>query len=172
MKTLYLLRHAKAEPASGPRSDADRPLAPRGRIASSSIGEYIKKEHYAPDVALVSPAARTIETYERVMSAAGFSPEWQRVKKLYLATAGDMLDQVHHLDDRYGSVLIVAHNPGLHHLSLALSDPAPTERRRTLEIKYPTGALTVLRFDAAHWTDIAPGHGKFVDFVTPEEFEG
>jgi phosphohistidine phosphatase len=73
------------------------------------------------------------------------------------------------VDDAFSSLLLVGHNPGMHHISLLLSDPRRTELRKTLEIKYPTCALAVISFEQKHWDKLAPSEGKLIDFMTPED---
>jgi phosphohistidine phosphatase len=167
MKTLYLLRHAKAEPGSKDISDPDRGLAPRGREACELVGKYMSRKMYRPDAALCSTSTRTRQTLELVKAAAGFESKDYFESRLYLAEAPELLSQVQALVDGVRSVLVVGHNPGMHHAALLLSVPKRSQLRMNLELKYPTATLTVLRFDISHWADLAPGQGELVDFVTP-----
>ncbi len=50
MKTLFLLRHAKAANAPAGMDDADRPLNEIGREACARVGLYIKKQHIIPEI--------------------------------------------------------------------------------------------------------------------------
>ncbi len=168
MKKLYLLRHAKAEPGSKDLGDKERPLAARGRLACTMMGNYIKEKSYVPDVAIASPSARTSETFERIVEAAGASVPVQFIDKLYLATADEMLHYIRLLSDKASSVLLVGHNPGMHHLALILSRPERTALRIKLELKYPTGSLAVLGFSGDYWKDVIPGEGTLTDFITPQ----
>jgi len=169
MKTLYLLRHAKAEPGGKDVSDPERILSARGREACITVGTYMKAKKYVPGVVLCSPSARTKETLERVVLAAGIQPEHRFENTLYLATAEEILRAIHALNDDVSSAMVVGHNPGMHHISLLLSRPKHTELRTTLELKFPTCAFAVLRFDHERWEDVVPGEGMLLDFVTPGE---
>ena len=55
MLRLLLLRHAKAAWPPGVL-DVDRPLAARGQEASVTMGNYLKRECFAPDLVILSPA--------------------------------------------------------------------------------------------------------------------
>jgi len=168
MKTLYLLRHAKAEPGTKVISDRDRVLSARGREACDAVGAYMKAKEYLPAFMLSSPSARTKETLEHVAKALGPKNVAHRFEEsLYLATAGEILHAVQSLGDDIASAMVVGHNPGMHHLSLLLSEPRHTKLRTTLELKYPTCALAVLRFATKSWASIAPGFATLADFVTP-----
>jgi len=168
MKILYLLRHAKAESGGVGMNDEDRALSERGRRASASIGNYMKKKDYIPQLALCSSSVRTRQTLEEVARAAGTVWPARFEKSLYLATAEEMLRVIAQADDACASLLVVGHNPGMHHLALLLADPEPEDLHHALELKYPTGTLTALKISGAHWSDIAPGAGQLTDFVTPE----
>ena len=61
MRRLMLLRHAKSNWPAGV-ADRDRPLAARGREAAPLIGGYLAEELLLPDLVLISPARRTVET--------------------------------------------------------------------------------------------------------------
>ena len=65
MRRLLLLRHAKSDRPPGV-ADIDRPLNPRGRRAAPAIAGYLDAEELRPDLAIVSPSARTRETFAAV----------------------------------------------------------------------------------------------------------
>jgi len=163
MKTVYLLRHAKAESAKGAQEDIERKLAPAGREACAVVGVYMKKKEYVPDFVLCSAACRTQETFELAMQAAGMSPPYRLEKKLYATTVDYILSQLRLLDDAIGSAMVVGHNPIMHQFALTLAKTKATDMRRSLEMRYPTGALTVLRFAADSWNDVERWQGELVD---------
>lgn len=167
MKTLYLLRHAKAEPARGRETDSERTLSVNGQQTCQLVGAYMKAKHYLPEQVVASAARRTVETCEMTLKAAGINPPVDVQKNLYLATAEDLLHAIRQMEDGTPSVMMVGHNPGLHHLALALAEPVHSNLYVLLDIKYPTGALAVLHFDCASWQDISPGRGELADFMTP-----
>jgi phosphohistidine phosphatase len=171
MKTLYLLRHAKAEPASKVISDQERSISARGHTACLAIGDYMKSKRYLPQFALCSPSARTRETLECVSEAASLIIEHRFENSLYLATAEEILNAIHSVSDDLDSLIIVGHNPGMHHAALLLAETNPGPLRATLELKYPTCALAGLRFACDRWRYIAANKGKLIDFVTPGEFD-
>src|ERR1700754_2302322 len=68
MRTLVLLRHAKAEhPEVG--SDFDRRLTTRGKADAAAAGVWLAAEGIRPELVLCSAAARTRETWDAVADA-------------------------------------------------------------------------------------------------------
>lgn len=169
MKTLYLLRHAKAEQGDAVIRDEDRALNERGREACEHIAGYMRRKGYSPQHVFCSPAKRTKETLALIAQGMGVELPTTYEKKLYLATAGDMLAQIHAADDTLNSLLLVGHNPGMHHLAALLTTNDFSALRHTLELKFPTGTLVVAEFAIDHWRSLQPDSGKLKDFVTPSE---
>lgn len=169
MKTLHLLRHAKAESGAKDISDRERKLSVRGREACILVGEYLKKKDYLPDLVLCSPSVRTRETLERVATAMAVRFKHRFENTLYLAAAETILRVIQTADDAADAVMVIGHNPGMHHIALLLCEPQRSKLRALLELKFPTCALAVLRFDCERWADVAAKEGTLVDFVTPGE---
>ena len=71
MKTLFLLRHAKSDWAGPALSDFERPLNARGRKAARAMGREFRRLGLAAERILASPAARVVETLERVAEGYG-----------------------------------------------------------------------------------------------------
>src|SRR4051812_19979823 len=63
MLRLILFRHGKAERSAPSGKDFDRPLAPRGDTDARLVAEALLAAGYVPDLALVSSAKRTRETW-------------------------------------------------------------------------------------------------------------
>jgi phosphohistidine phosphatase len=159
MKTILLLRHAKSDWGDRNMADIDRPLNRRGQAAAPVMAAWIAAHDLCPDVILCSTARRTRETLALVRPALkGKVPEVLD-EGLYLAEVPVLLDRLRGLDDGVGTVLLIAHNPGLEDLAAELSSFAG---------HMPTAGLVVLQFDVAAWTEITSGGGKLHAFVTPK----
>lgn len=164
MKRLLLLRHAKSSWDDPALPDHDRPLAPRGRRAAERMGEHLRSNLPTPDLVLSSSAARTRETLQR--SRAFGDAEVRVEHELYAAGADTILEWIHAIADRFETVAVVGHNPGIQDLALMLSG-AGQDRDRMAE-KFPTGALAVLEVDGP-WRELGPGAARLVSFVAPRE---
>src|ERR1700710_2703478 len=113
MRRLILFRHAKAEPRALTGEDIGRPLDPQGRKDAALMGAVLAGEGLTPDLVLVSSAKRTQETWACLASA--FPAAKSRVcADLYNASAEEIAAEVGACGVQAGTVMVVAHNPGLH----------------------------------------------------------
>ena len=168
MLTISLLRHAKSDWIAPELSDFERPLAPRGVKAAPIIDQFMHEHHIKPDLILCSTAKRAMETLNLLKHTFVASPEIVFEDKLYMATAREMLDIATSVSQSCNHVMLIAHNPGMHILALALAEMGQSKTHLELMQKYPTAALTVLDFDITDWADLAPGRGVIRHFVTPK----
>jgi phosphohistidine phosphatase len=162
VKTLYLLRHAKAVPESA-LGDARRVLAKRGRKAAQAIAALLGTLKPAPELVLCSTSARTRETLELVLPALDPAPEVSYEDGLYLAQASELLERLRKLPKNSQSVLLVGHNPGLHELGARLAaDPG------RLAEGFPTAALASLQIPGS-WAELQYQKAKLVLYQTAKE---
>lgn len=170
MGRLMFLRHAKSDWPAG-IDDHERPLAKRGRRASPMMGKYMASDGLVPDLAVISTARRTQETWELSCPAFTLSIARQDERRIYEAPAGSILDVIHETDDDIHVLLLVGHNPGLQDLALQLVATASETDLSRLREKYPTGGLAVIDFDIESWREAAPATGELVRFVTPKSID-
>jgi phosphohistidine phosphatase len=168
VRTLYLLRHLKSSWDEPGLADRERPLAPRGRRAGKKLVRHLPRAGVAPDLVLCSPSVRTRETLEAVLPALG-DPEVRFPRELYAAPEDVLLEVVQGVRADLRSVLVIAHNPGLQDLALALTGDGDEDARRRVGEKLPTGSLVTLTFRAETWADVEPGAGELTGFVVPRE---
>ncbi|MGK6313338.1 SixA phosphatase family protein [Neorhizobium sp. DT-125] len=169
-RRLILLRHAKSAWPEGV-ADKERPLATRGRKAAPLIGDYMAREGLLPDLALVSPARRTRETWMLVRDELPGDGEVRDHAGVYEVSAMKILDILAQVEPVYRNVLIVGHNPGLQELALLLTGTGNADARRKMAEKFPTAGLAVIDFDAADWREISEGSGRLERFVTPRSLK-
>lgn len=166
MRRLLLLRHAKSDrPAGVP--DLDRPLDARGRAAAPRMGAYLASEGLHPDLALVSPARRTRETWEAVAAALGAVPS-EIVGAIYEAPPEALLAAIRARPDSAGTLILVGHNPGLEALADGLVASGPREARDRMAKGFPTGALAVIVFEAEGWHAVGRD-GRLERFIRPKD---
>jgi phosphohistidine phosphatase len=171
MKTLCLLRHGQA----GRRidlQDFDRPLSAAGVEAAGQIAATLRGAGLLPDLVLCSGARRARQTWEVMdgqltdQEADGLTLDLR--EDLYLASETRLLIALRKLPDAASSVLLIAHNPGLHRLARELAGPGSrAEALARLGRDFPAAGLAVLAFDAARWADLAPGRARLTDFLNP-----
>ena len=112
MYTLILLRHAKAVKSTG--DDFSRILTNDGGEDALRAGTALRDRGLAPDLALVSPSARTRQTFEAVRSATERDiGEVRYPDALYNGTSQVIRDLVGAVDPAMKCVMVVGHNPGI-----------------------------------------------------------
>lgn len=169
MKQLLLLRHAKSSWDDPALADFDRPLAPRGLKAAPLMGRELARRDWLPDLALVSPALRTRETWRLVSAELPARVPVEFAEGLFDATAGDILAEVQQAMASAGCLLVLGHNPGLEDLARRLAGPrSDAGARRKLEEKFPTGALARFVVDDG-WADLAFGTARLMHCIRPKD---
>ncbi len=167
MRTLLLLRHAKSSWNDPGESDHDRTLTPRGRRAAELVALYLAQRRDPPSYALCSSARRAQDTLAPLRHRIDIPVETAR--GLYLADPDALLAHLAQVGDREASVLVVAHNPGLHELALRLAADGDAAARARLREGFPTAALAILDLDIERWDEIRPGCGSLVELRVPRD---
>lgn len=170
MRRLMLLRHTKSDWPSGV-DDHERPLARRGRHAGPLMGNYMAREGLLPDLAVISTARRTRETWELVCPAFAEPIAELDERRIYEAPAGSIIDVIHETGIDIHTLLLVGHNPGLQDLALDLIGRADGNDLGRLREKYPTGGLAVIDFDIGSWSEVAARAGRLERFRTPKTLD-
>jgi phosphohistidine phosphatase len=168
-RMLTLVRHAKAEHASG-NPDHSRELAPRGRKDSRAIGAWLGDPANAVlhGLALCSTSERTRQTLEGICSGGALELDMRFDERIYDASAASLLEVLREVPDSVTAVLMIGHAPGIPVLatSLAHDDSGSSDVMDRLSLGFPTSALAVLGFDGS-WAGLAPQTAYLRDFVVP-----
>ncbi|HXV00100.1 MAG TPA: histidine phosphatase family protein [Caulobacteraceae bacterium] len=150
MRRLILFRHAKTEARPAGVEDFDRMLVERGRADSVLMGGVIAAAGFAPELAIVSPAARARETWELASPAfPGARCEFR--PGLYEATPEEVFAELDEETARAQTVMVVGHNPSLQELAVNLlieSSGSATDIEK-LSAGFPTAAAAVFEIDSA-----------------------
>ena len=170
MRQLLLLRHAKSSWDDPALADFERPLALRGRQAAPLIGREMARRGWLPDLALVSAAVRSQQTWELVCGqwSAG-TPAAAFTEAIYEAAPRDILGEIRQVSADVRCLLVVGHNPGLELLARDLAGPGtnPAVLAR-LKAKFPPAALA--RFEiATGWPELCAGSARLMDFIRPRD---
>ncbi|WP_137933757.1 SixA phosphatase family protein [Mesorhizobium comanense] len=155
MKQLLLLRHAKSSWDDPDLDDFDRPLAERGVKAARLMGRELAARDWLPDLALVSPARRTVDTWGLVAAELQVHPRIALAEPLYDALPQDILAQIRRADPSSGCLVVVGHNPGLQELAKLLAGQgSETKAHKRLEEKFPTAAVARFVFEG-DWSGLS-----------------
>lgn len=163
MKTLLLLRHAKAAPQDFRMRDFDRPLNERGTKDALLIGNFMREQKLAPDVALCSPAERTRQTAALVIQSAPLATPLRYDARIYEASMKDLLQIVSQTEETARTLLLIGHNPGIEQLLFALTGESHT---------MPTATLVRIALSIEKWSRTREGAGQFVWLIKAKELAG
>lgn len=161
MKTLYLLRHAKASSHYEDYDDIDRPLKPRGVQDAYALGSKLKEKRIAIDQIAVSSAARALQTASIVVREAGLRFENLRVApELYLPNQGETLAYIQQLPDDVASAMVVGHNPDLSYLCQQLTG--------NHNVELPTCGFVALSIPTDSWSEVGTPNAKLEYVIFPK----
>lgn len=161
MKTLLLMRHAKALQPEPGENDFDRNLSERGKNDAREMGERIGKTAYMPQLILASPAKRTYKTAKLVAESLKMNPgKIVPESMLYNAGIDDITHAIREIDNAYKIVLIVGHNPAFTSIAGYLT-PSFIEH-------VPTSGYYIIRFATDNWKMIHKKSGELVHFDYPK----
>jgi phosphohistidine phosphatase len=159
MKTLFLVRHGKAQKGILGQDDFERKLNERGKEDVVEMAKRLKKKNIEPEHWISSPAERAFAT------AKAFAKEYKIELKdiklaehIYEAQTADLLYVINQIKDQYNSTILFGHNPAF-----------------TLIIDYltgkdienlPTSGIAAITFDFDSWEFLSRNTGSllFIDY--------
>lgn len=114
MKTLLLVRHAKSSWDESGVSDSERPLNERGKKDAPEMAKRLRKRGLKIDAFLSSPAERAFRTARYFVKEFDEKKENIVVEKaLYGALPAQLEQVIASQKDKWETVAIFSHNPGL-----------------------------------------------------------
>jgi phosphohistidine phosphatase len=161
MKTIYLLRHAKAEVRDEKVSDKERKLVKSGIEDAETIAKSLYKEGFIPELILSGDPPRSLKTAK--IFAKRFKLEGTGIiinEKIYSADdAKSLLQIINELDDKYNSVMIVGHDPSLTALAQLLV--------KSFTFELPKAGVFGIECKKSKWNDIVPETNQIKLFLAP-----
>ena len=161
-KRLVLMRHAHA-PHAFQLSDHDRPLSALGEAQAKAVGQYLAGSGQNIDLALISSAQRAQTTGSIVLSCLNHSPVTSVERSLYNAPLSEYWALIQSVPQDMNTVLVVAHNPTIHRLALALSGDEKHVHYNKISLSYPPATLAILSCPIGSWLDIKEGANMIED---------
>lgn len=162
-KTLFVVRHAMANPTDIGSIDVDRILSSDGLQQSSRLGAYIYKTNTDISSIECSNAKRAIQTAENIADQIGFDvTKINSDPELYEASVRIILNKVYAFLDEWEAVILVGHNPVVSYF-----------------VEYLTGhhfdgmeAGSLIKISCAvdDWKLIAKENSSFEYYVSPSDF--
>ena len=168
MRTLILVRHAKAEPLER-GDDFDRALTAQGKEDAARLGTYLSRIGHLPELALVSAAKRTTQTFDFIARKIAVPVPVDSSEALYNATAADVRDLVIKANAGIERLMIVGHNPGIMDVAIRLTGDGDLQEIGRMRSRFPPCSMSILTFSCEDWRDVATGGGRLETFVMPED---
>jgi phosphohistidine phosphatase len=163
MKSLYIVRHAKSSWEDSSQSDFERGLNERGKRDAPRMAKRLKEKEIHPDLMLSSPAKRALSTAKRIAEVLNYSKKDIKTdQKLYHADEDTILSVIHTIKDKYNTVVLFGHNPGL-------TDFVNTIVAEETNIdNVPTCGVVALSLYVESWKDVSWASAKMLFFDYPK----
>jgi phosphohistidine phosphatase len=161
MKTLILVRHAKASKGMRNVNDIDRPLLESGIKETYLMGHFLKKNNYKADLIISSPAVRA---YSRGFILARISEYPSKKIKinenLYQKGEKGYYDVLSELKNKHKTVMLAGHNPDFENVVKRLCNQFDNE--------VPPGSVIVIQLKINDWDEIKNVKGEVRFFKFPK----
>ncbi|MBX3721346.1 MAG: histidine phosphatase family protein [Turneriella sp.] len=164
IKTVYLLRHAKAENQDLKKNDHERRLIDKGIRHAGKMAKLLEDFRFPPEAIFTSSAARAHETAQIFAKALKLENQLTVEDTLYSASQQAYLQRIQKMPEELSSVMIVGHNPILEDLLVTLTSRSP------FHTKMPTCALAAVHFHVTLWSEIRPATGILRMLLYPKLF--
>lgn len=169
MPRLILMRHAKSSWDAPPRDDFDRPLTTRGEKDAVTMARALTARRLLPQRILASSARRTRDTLSLLLPFLDADAEIRLSRDLYLTSEDHHIDVIRAQGNGQRTLMLLGHNPALHELALLLSGSGAD--RDALAEGFPSSGVAVIDFAFQRWTDLEPGEGELIAFLTPRRLK-
>ena len=171
MLRLMLLRHAKSNSIPGV-ADLQRPLAERGYREAELVGQYLVAQQLKPELAIVSSATRTQQTWTHLSAAFDTPVRKITEARIYEASVDNIVHVIRNIEAGPRVVLVIGHNPGLFLTTQYLAGEGDEDALGRLELGFPPASLTVMDFDVDAWELVGEKGGALLRFETVERMAG
>jgi phosphohistidine phosphatase len=171
MKAVYAMRHAKSSWSDQGLADFDRPLAPRGVKAARKMARILNEIDPRPEMALCSTAVRVAQTYDVMTERLDYKISPTFLDDLYGSSSTTLLRYLREIPEDVNAVLLIAHNPGIQELVIALTEYDGRDAAQQIRLKFPTAALATLRVDG-DWAHLGPRQTTLEKFDVPRTRNG
>ena len=162
MKTIFLLRHGKAESRDSTESDFDRKLVKKGVRLTESVAKVMKSRGMLPELTISSPAPRAYETARVFARTVGIPENDIRTEQsIYDQKVSVIFTIVSDLDDNLDSVMLVGHDPSFSHMARWFAPEFRTSM--------PKSSIIAVEFDSISWRDVPESTGRLAAFEQPGE---
>src|SRR5205814_2399289 len=161
MKQLLLIRHAKSSWNDTSLEDFDRPLNDRGKEDAPEMAKRLSKRKIKVNAFVSSPAKRARQTCKHFAAEFDFKKkDIVLEEQLYEAGEEKFYAVVEGLKNKWDTVVIVSHNPGITSFANSLTEKKIDDM--------PTCSIFALKIDAKKWADFGGAKKEFWFFDFPK----
>lgn len=165
MKTLYLVRHAKASLENLRERDIDRPLLDTGLRRTKYIIDFLHQKHVSIDMIISSPAVRALDTARIFAHALNIPIEDIKIEHaLYDGDEDNIANLFFDQSRRIDKLMIIGHNPSITNFANRLL-PEPIDY-------LPTSGVVCMQFETNFWDQIWQAKIITNFVVTPRQLKG
>ena len=160
MKSIILLRHAKATKSMFNIDDIDRPLVEKGISDAAVMALWLKKNKHLPDIIISSSAVRAYSTALVIARILEYPMNKIKINKsLYECGVDGYQDVISSIKDEHKTVLLCAHNPDITDFAMDYCSQFNHDM--------PTAAVAGINFKVAHWEELSNTKGSFGFYEYP-----
>ncbi len=162
MKKVFLIRHAKSSWENPTLDDFSRPLNERGQRNAPRMAKRLKEKRLVLDLIISSPALRAIDTAKIMADILNYPKNnIQTIPTLYHASPEKIIDILKNIKDKYNTVMLVGHNPGLTELADEMVE---------LDINnIPTCGIVALAFTIQSWKELGSEKAELLFYDYPKK---
>ena len=141
--------------------DTERPLNERGKQDAPVMAKRLKDKKIEIDIFISSPAKRAHKTCKYFAKEYGLDKkDIVLINKLYGASVTGFLEVISKLEDKYKSVIIFSHNPGITEVANILTSVHVDNM--------PTCSVFSVQANISHWAEFSKSEKSFLFFDYPK----
>ena len=160
MKTLYIVRHAKAASRSLNIPDFERSLVKKGIKDAKLICAQLKTDEIKPELLISSPANRAFETAKVFAKVLGHPVRNIILEKdIYDSRYSLLLRLIKKLDDKYKTAMLFGHDPSISEIVMYLT--------KDFTEYLPKTGMVCINFNIYKWHRISKGKGTLHSIYYP-----
>ncbi|MEO5682539.1 MAG: histidine phosphatase family protein [Chitinophagaceae bacterium] len=162
MKTLLLIRHAKSSWEDAGTRDFDRSLNKRGLKDANEMAVRLSSRIDTIDALITSPALRAKTTAEIFLATYKMKHDQLITEQeLYLAPAYFFEQLISGIDNRFNTVAVFSHNPGITDFVNTLTAAVKTDN-------VPTCGIFAVKADIDSWKNFAAATKELLLYDYPK----
>lgn len=148
MKTLVIIRHAKAEKLLNSFNDFERPLKKSGKNNAKQLAAKLLSMGVIPDLIISSPVVRALHTAEIIAEEFNFKTKLVTKSFIYkrLYSLNDLIEEIIGENNTSNTVFVIGHYPTI---MLVI------KQIQGAELPYlETSSALVYDFECNNWMDL------------------